>query len=85
MLIRFNEPRETLQLRLSGEFKRFGDEELRTVPTPLAGPGVVWALAFGSWVLLRSERINACAQAVIRTLQVDEHRRGRPSSEGERQ
>jgi hypothetical protein len=32
---------------------------------------VVWELAFGSWVLLQPERIHACAQAVIRTLQAD--------------
>ncbi len=32
--------------------------------TLLAGPGVVWELAFGSWVLLQPERINADAQAV---------------------
>ena len=44
--------------------------------TLLAGPGVVWELAFGSWVLLQPERINAYAQAVIRTLQADEHQRG---------
>jgi GTPase SAR1 family protein len=48
VLMRFNELRETLQLRLSGEFKRFADEELRAVLTLLAGPGVVWELAFGS-------------------------------------
>ncbi|MDO8349400.1 MAG: DUF4365 domain-containing protein, partial [Planctomycetota bacterium] len=59
-----------------GEFKRFADEELRAVLTLLAGPGVVWELAFGSWVLLQPERINAYAQAVIRTLQADEHQRG---------
>jgi hypothetical protein len=76
VLMRFNELRETLQLRLSGEFKRFGDEELRAVLTLLAGPGVVWELAFGSWMLLQPERINAYAQAVIRTLQADEHQRG---------
>ena len=76
VLMRFNELRETLQLRLSGEFKRFADEELRAVLTLLAGPGVVWELAFGSWVLLQPERINAYAQAVIRTLQADEHQRG---------
>jgi hypothetical protein len=46
------------------------------VLTLLAGPGVVWELAFGSWVLLQPERINAYAQAVIWTLQVDEHQRG---------
>lgn len=57
---------ETLQLRLPGESARFADAELRAVLTLLAGPGVVWA--FGSWVLLQPERINACVQAVIRTL-----------------
>ena len=49
---------------------------MRRVLTLLAGPGVVWELAFGSWVLLQPERINAYAQAVIRTLQADEHQRG---------
>jgi hypothetical protein len=29
-------------------FGRFADEELRAVLTLLAGPGVVWELAFGS-------------------------------------
>ena len=74
--MRFNELRETLQLRLSGEFDRFTDEELRAVLTLLAGPGVVWELEFGSWILLQPERVNAYAQAVIRTLQQDEHQRG---------
>lgn len=76
VLMRFNELRETLQLRMSSEYKRFTDEELRAVITLLAGPGVVWELAFGSWILLQPERINAYAQAVIRTLQSDEHERG---------
>jgi small GTP-binding protein len=94
VLMRFNELRETLQLRLVGQASRlsdpmekeaggtlapqyrFTDEELRAVLTLLAGPGVVWELEFGSWVLLQPERINAYAQAVIRTLQSDEHQRG---------
>ena len=42
----------------------------------LAGPGVVWELAFGSWVLLQPERINAYAQAVIHTLRSDKHELG---------
>ena len=41
--------RETLQLRLSGEFKRFTDEEVRAGLTLVAGPGVVWEPAFGNW------------------------------------
>lgn len=76
VLMRLNELRETLQLRLSSHYKRFSDDELRAVLTLLAGPGVVWELKFGSWVLLQPERVNAYAQAVIRTLQSDDHQRG---------
>jgi len=76
VLLRFNELRETLQLRLSGELTRFKDEELKAVVGLLAGPGVVWELKFGHWVLLQPERINAYAQAVIQTLREDEHERG---------
>jgi small GTP-binding protein len=76
VLLRFNELRETLQLRLSGEVARFTDEELKAVVGLLAGPGVVWELKFGSWVLLQPERINAYAQAVIQTMREDEHERG---------
>src|SRR5207244_160251 len=76
VLMRFNELRETLQLRLSGEMTRFSDEELKAVISLLAGPGVVWELKFGSWVLLQPERINAYAQAVIQTMREDEYERG---------
>jgi small GTP-binding protein len=76
VLMRFNELRETLQLRLLGEVARFSDEELKAVVSLLAGPGVVWELNFGSWVLLQPERINAYAQAVIQTMRADEHERG---------
>jgi hypothetical protein len=74
--MRFNELREMLQLRLLGEVVRFTDEELKAVVSLLAGPGVVWELKFGSWVLLQPERINAYAQAVIQTMRADEHERG---------
>ena len=76
VLMRFNELREALQLRLSGEFPRFTDEELKAVVGLLAGPGVVWELKFGSWVLLQPERVNAYAQAVIQTMRADEDERG---------
>jgi small GTP-binding protein len=76
VLMRFNELRETLQLRLSGEVARFTDEELKAVVGLLAGPGVVWELEFGSWVLLQPERINAYAQAVIQTMREDRDERG---------
>jgi small GTP-binding protein len=76
VLMRFNELREALQLRLSSEVAHFTDEELKAVVSLLAGPGVVWELKFGSWVLLQPERINAYAQAVIQTMREDEHERG---------
>jgi small GTP-binding protein len=76
VLMRFNELREALTLRLSGEGAQFTDEELKAVVSLLAGPGVVWELKFGSWVLLQPERINAYAQAVIQTMREDQHERG---------
>jgi small GTP-binding protein len=76
VLMRFKELREALQLRLSREVGRFTDEELKAVISLLAGPGVVWELKFGSWVLLQPERINAYAQAVIHTMREDERERG---------
>ena len=44
----------------------FKFEELRAVVGLLAGPGVVWQLEFGDFVLLQPERINAYAAAVMR-------------------
>jgi small GTP-binding protein len=76
VLMRFNELREALQLRLSGELTRFTDDELQAVVRLLSGPGVVWELKFGSWVLLQPGHINAYAQAVIQTMREDEHERG---------
>lgn len=76
VLMRFNELRESLQLRMAGEAERFSDEELKAVICLLAGPGAVWELKFGSWVLLQPERINAYAQAVIQTLREDQFERG---------
>ncbi len=73
-LMRFNELREALTLRLEGE--RFSDDELKTVISLLAGPGVVWELGFGSWILLQPELINSHAQAVIRSLREDEREIG---------
>ncbi len=76
VLMRFNELRESLQLQMSGEDGRFTDNELKAVVGLLAGPGAVWELKFGSWVLLQPERINAYAQAVIGTLRQDKCERG---------
>jgi len=76
VLMRFNELRDALILRLTGLEAPFKDEELKAVVGLLAGPGVVWELEFGSWVLLQPERINAYAQAVIQTLREDEDERG---------
>jgi hypothetical protein len=75
VLMRLNELRDALRLRLAGDDAQFTDQELKTVVGLLAGPGVVWELEFGSWVLLEPERINAYAQAVIQTVRADEHER----------
>jgi small GTP-binding protein len=76
VLMRFNELRDALRLRMSGADEPFKDEELKAVVGLLAGPGMVWELSFGSWVLLQPERINAYAQAVIQTMREDEFERG---------
>jgi small GTP-binding protein len=81
VLMRFNELREAMILRLLGEGVRFTDEELKAVVSLLTGPGVVWELKFGSWVLLQPERINAYAQAVIKAMREDEQERGCLSEE----
>jgi small GTP-binding protein len=75
-LMRFNELRDGLRLRLASQNVPFGDEELRTVVGLLSGPGVVWQLEFGDFVLLQPELINSYAQAVIQTLKEDEFERG---------
>jgi len=76
VLMRFNELRDNFRLRLTRDDAKFTDEELKAVIALLAGPGVVWELKFGSWVLLQPERINAYAQAVIQTMLADVLERG---------
>ncbi len=76
VLMRINELRDALQLRLGGEKVTVQDSDVRAVAGLLKGPGVVWELGFGKWVLLQPELINAYAQAVIQTLRSDEHERG---------
>jgi hypothetical protein len=80
VLMRFNELRETLQLCLTEQanedLMNFTDQELKAVVSLLSGPGVLWELKFGRWVLLQPERINAYAQAVIQTMREDDQERG---------
>ena len=63
VLMRFNELRETLQLRLSGEFKRFADAELRAVLT-LPAATLRWIADGRFQTALQPERMNVCAQAI---------------------
>jgi GTPase SAR1 family protein/DNA-directed RNA polymerase subunit RPC12/RpoP len=63
-LLRMGELKQQLEMRLPGE--AFTLEQLRAVVGLLAGPGIVWQLEFGDFVLLQPERINAYAAAVIR-------------------
>ena len=65
-LLRMAELKQQLDMRLPEEL--FTLDELRAVVGLLAGPGVVWKLEFGDFVLLHPERINAYAAAVIRSV-----------------
>jgi hypothetical protein len=56
VLLRIAELKQQLDMRLPGE--QFSLDELRAVVGLLAGPGVVWQLDFGDFVLLQPERIN---------------------------
>lgn len=83
VLMRFNELREALLLRLSDETNfngsfddRFEDDDLNAVISLLVGPGVIWDLGFGAWLLLQPEMVNFYAQLVIRTLREDERELG---------
>jgi small GTP-binding protein len=66
VLLRLSELKQQLDLRLPNEI--FTLDEVRAVVALLTGPGVVWQLAFGDFVLLQPERINAYAAAVIRSV-----------------
>jgi small GTP-binding protein len=66
IFLRMAELKQQLELRLPGD--QFTPEELRAVVGLLAGPGNVWKLEFGDFVLLQPERINVYAAAVIRTV-----------------
>ena len=81
VLLRVSELKQQLEMRLLQEAlqksaeqnkpapaipENFKLEELRAVVGLLAGPGVVWQLEFGDFVLLQPERINAYAAAVMR-------------------
>jgi small GTP-binding protein len=65
-LLRMSELKQRLELRLPGESST--PEVLRAVVGLLAGPGIVWRLEFGDFVLLRPELINAYAAAVVRSV-----------------
>ena len=64
VLLRIGELKQQLELRLPNE--KFNIEQLRAVIGLLAGPGVVWQLEFGDFVLLQPEQINSYASALVR-------------------
>ncbi len=66
VLLRMVELKQRLEMQLPKE--TFTIEELRAVVGLLAGPGLVWKLEFGDFVLLQPERINSYAAAVIRSV-----------------
>lgn len=75
-LMRFNDLREMLVMRLHGRAERFSDEQLKSVLSLLAGPGIISELAFGGWVLFQPQLINVYAQAVLNTMLQDQSELG---------
>jgi len=66
VLLRMSELKQQLAMRLPTE--SFSSETLEAAVGLLAGPGVLWKLEFGDFVLLHPERMNAYASAVIRSV-----------------
>jgi small GTP-binding protein len=71
ILMRFNELRDALKIRLPAQEINFTDAELKAVLSLLSGPGVLLELEFGAWILFHPELINAYGQAVIATMRDD--------------
>lgn len=65
-LFRMVELKQQLEMRLPAD--PFEIEDLRSVVGLLAGPGVVWRLDFGDFVLIQPALINTYAAAVIRSV-----------------
>lgn len=66
VLLRMAELKQRLELQLPDE--SFSIDQMRAVVGLLAGPGIIWQLEFGEFVLLQPERINSYAGAVIRSV-----------------
>jgi small GTP-binding protein len=66
ILIRFSELKQHVRVQCPSEF--FTEQQIRAVIGLLAGPGLLWQLEFGDFILLQPERINAYAAAVIRSV-----------------
>jgi GTPase SAR1 family protein len=66
IVLRTVELKQQLEFRLPSE--KFTLDELQAVIALLAGPGIIWRLSFGDFVLLQPEKINAYAAAVIRSV-----------------
>jgi len=64
VLLRMSELKQHLEVRLPGE--AFTLQQLKAVIGLLAGPGIVWQLEFGDFILLQPGYINSYAAAVIR-------------------
>jgi small GTP-binding protein len=63
-LLRREELRQRLEFSLGGN--SFTEGQFDTVISLLAGPGIVWKLDFGDFILLRPEEISAYSGAVVR-------------------
>ncbi len=66
VLLRLGELKQRVEMQLPNE--SFTPDQLRAVVGLLTGPGVVWRLEFGDFVMLQPEWINKYAAAVIRSI-----------------
>ena len=78
-LIRMPELQQRIQTMLPNE--SFTEEQFRAVVGLLAGPGAVWKLEFGDFVLLQPARISSYAAAVIRSVRAHKEEIGCISEE----
>jgi small GTP-binding protein len=70
-LLRIEELKQQIEMMMPGVDFRYPD--LRAVCSLLAGPGVIWELEFGDFVLLNPEWVEAYAGALFRSVRAQEH------------
>lgn len=71
VLMRREELKQQIEMRLPDV--TFSYSELHSAVALLAGPGLIWELEFGDFVLLQPEKVEAYAGALFRSLRSQRH------------